>query len=74
MHLQRKKKEEKGGINIESKRSALLLEPKSGKIIYEKNAHEKFAPASVTKIMTMLLAIEAVDSGKIKLDDKITCK
>lgn len=65
-------KEEKGGINIEA-RSALLLEPKSGKVIYEKNADEKFAPASVTKIMTMLLAIEAVDSGNIKLGDKITC-
>ncbi|MBM7835901.1 D-alanyl-D-alanine carboxypeptidase family protein [Clostridium sardiniense] len=66
------KSEEEGGMKIEAK-SALLMEPKTGKIIYEKNAEEKFAPASVTKIMTMLLAIEAVDSGKIKLDDKITC-
>lgn len=54
-------------------RSALLMEPCTGKIIYEKNADEKFAPASVTKIMTMLLTIEAVDSGKITLDDKVTC-
>lgn len=54
-------------------RSALLMEPCTGKIIYEKNADEKFAPASVTKIMTMLLTIEAVDSGKIALDDKVTC-
>lgn len=54
-------------------RSALLIEPLSGKVLYEKNPDEKFAPASVTKIMTMLLAMEAVDSGKIKLDDKITC-
>jgi len=53
-------------------RSALLMEPSSGKIIYEKNSHEKFAPASVTKIMTMLLAMEAIDSGKIKLQDKMT--
>jgi len=53
-------------------RSAILMEPSSGKIIYEKNSHEKFAPASVTKIMTMLLAMEAIDSGKIKLQDKIT--
>lgn len=60
------------GINVEAK-SALLIEPFSGKVIYEKNSNEKFAPASVTKIMTMLLAMEAVDSGKIKLDDKITC-
>lgn len=54
-------------------RSALLMEPCTGKIIYDKNADEKFAPASVTKIMTMLLTIEAVDSGKIALDDKVTC-
>ncbi|WP_413228480.1 D-alanyl-D-alanine carboxypeptidase family protein [Clostridium estertheticum] len=59
------------GIVVQAK-SALLMEPTSGKIIYEKNSHEKFAPASVTKIMTMLLAMEAVDSGKIKLTDKIT--
>lgn len=60
-----------GGIEVEAK-SALLMESKSGTIVYEKNSHEKFAPASVTKIMTMLLAMEAVDSGKIKIDDKIT--
>jgi len=59
------------GIVVEAK-SALLMEPSSGKIIYEKNSHEKFAPASVTKIMTMLLAMEAIDAGKIKLQDKIT--
>ncbi|MGH4125652.1 MAG: D-alanyl-D-alanine carboxypeptidase family protein [Clostridium sp.] len=59
------------GIIVEAK-SALLMEPSSGKIIYEKNSHEKFAPASVTKIMTMLLAMEAIDAGKIKLQDKIT--
>lgn len=65
--------EEDGGMgNIDAK-SALLMEPISGKIIYEKNIDEKFAPASVTKIMTMLLAMEAIDSGKIKLDDKVTC-
>jgi D-alanyl-D-alanine carboxypeptidase (penicillin-binding protein 5/6) len=65
--------EEKGSMsNIEAK-SALLIEPISGKIIYEKNIDEKFAPASVTKIMTMLLAMEAVDSGKISLEDKVTC-
>jgi serine-type D-Ala-D-Ala carboxypeptidase (penicillin-binding protein 5/6) len=59
------------GIKVEAK-SALLMEPLSGKILYEKNSHEKFAPASVTKIMTMLLAMEAIDGGKIKLADKIT--
>ena len=60
------------GTNIEAK-SALLIEPMTGKVLYEKNSNEKFAPASVTKIMTMLLTMEAVDSGKIKLDDKVTC-
>ncbi|URZ06754.1 D-alanyl-D-alanine carboxypeptidase family protein [Clostridium felsineum] len=59
------------GINVDAK-SAILLEPSTGVVIYEKNSHEKFAPASVTKIMTMLLTMEAVDSGKIKLSDKVT--
>ncbi len=62
---------ESDGINVEAK-SALLMEPVSGKIIYEKNIHEKFAPASVTKIMTMLLTMERIDSGTIKLSDKVT--
>ena len=58
-------------LDVDAK-SALLMEVSSGKIIYEKNANEKFAPASVTKIMTMLLTMESVDSGKIKLSDKVT--
>lgn len=62
---------ENSGINVEAK-SAILMEPVSGKIIYEKGSHEKLAPASVTKIMTMLLTMEAIDSGKIKLSDKVT--
>lgn len=65
--------EAKGSMdNIEAK-SALLIEPMSGKILYEKNIDEKFAPASVTKIMTMLITMEAIDSGKINLSDKVTC-
>ncbi|EYE87759.1 D-alanyl-D-alanine carboxypeptidase [Fervidicella metallireducens AeB] len=59
------------GLDLNCK-SALLMEFSSGKIIFEKNPHEKLAPASVTKIMTMLLVMEAVDSGKIKLTDKVT--
>ena len=59
------------GLTVDA-RSALLMEPVSGKVLFEKNSHEKLAPASVTKIMTMLLAMEAVDSGKVKLHDKIT--
>lgn len=66
-----KVKAEESGLKVDAK-SALLMEPVSGKIIFEKNSHEKLAPASVTKIMTMLLAMEAVDSGKIKLGDKVT--
>lgn len=53
-------------------KSALLMEESSGKIIYEYNPHEKLSPASVTKIMTMLLTMEDVDNGKIKLTDKLT--
>jgi D-alanyl-D-alanine carboxypeptidase (penicillin-binding protein 5/6) len=53
-------------------KSAVLIENSSSKIIYEKNAHEKLPPASVTKVMTMLLTMEAVDSGRIKLSDKVT--
>ncbi len=60
------------GTNIEA-RSALLMEPISGKIVYEKNIDEQYAPASVTKIMTMLLTIERVDNGYKSLDDKVTC-
>jgi D-alanyl-D-alanine carboxypeptidase (penicillin-binding protein 5/6) len=57
-------------INISSK-SAILMDISSGQILYEKNAHDKLPPASVTKVMTMLLCVEALDSGKIKLDDKV---
>jgi len=54
-------------------KSALLIEPTTGKVLFEKNSKEKFAPASVTKIMTMLLTMEALDSGRIKFSDKIVC-
>ena len=52
--------------------SALLMEFSTGQILYEKNSHEKLPMASVTKIMTMLLAMEAVQNGKITYDDMIT--
>ncbi|WP_300349826.1 D-alanyl-D-alanine carboxypeptidase family protein [Clostridium sp.] len=58
-------------LDVEA-RSALLMEANTGKIIFEKNANEKFAPASVTKIMTMLLAMEKVDRREMKLTDQIT--
>ena len=53
-------------------KSALLMDVSTGTVLYEHNAHEKLAPASVTKIMTMLLIMEAVDSGKIALTDMVT--
>ena len=54
-------------------RSAILIEPESGKILFEKDADTLMPPASITKIMTMLLVMEAIDSGKISLDDAVTC-
>ena len=57
-------------LDISSK-SAILMDVGTGQILYEKNAHDKLPPASVTKVMTMLLICEALDSGKIKLDDKV---
>ena len=54
--------------------SALLMERETGAILMEKNAHEKLAPASVTKIMTLLLTVEAIDSGQIALDDMVTIR
>uniref|UniRef100_UPI00272EC4B5 D-alanyl-D-alanine carboxypeptidase family protein n=1 Tax=Thomasclavelia cocleata TaxID=69824 RepID=UPI00272EC4B5 len=44
-----------------------------GKVLYEHNIHEKLRPASVTKVMTILLIMEALDSGRISLDDKVPC-
>jgi D-alanyl-D-alanine carboxypeptidase (penicillin-binding protein 5/6) len=51
--------------------SAILLEVSTGKILYEKNADQKLAPASMTKIMSMLLIMEAIDDGKISMDDEV---
>jgi D-alanyl-D-alanine carboxypeptidase (penicillin-binding protein 5/6) len=53
-------------------KSALLMDIATGTVLYESNAHEPLAPASVTKVMTMLLIMEAIDSGKIRWDDTVT--
>ena len=53
-------------------KSGLLMDVTTGTILHEFNAHEKLAPASVTKVMTMLLIMEAIDSGKISWDDTVT--
>lgn len=52
--------------------SALLMEKETGTILYAKNEHAKLEPASVTKVMTLLLIAEALDSGTISLDDMVT--
>lgn len=52
-------------------KSAILLEVSTGKILYEKDADQKLAPASMTKVMSMLLIMEAVDSGKISMEDDV---
>jgi len=52
--------------------SALLMEMSTGQVIYEKEADVKRAPASVTKVMTMLLIFDALEAGKIKLEDEVT--
>lgn len=52
--------------------SAVLMDAATGTVLYEKNAHEPLAPASVTKIMTLLLVMEALDSGRISWEDTVT--
>ena len=52
---------------------AILIEQNSGKVLYNYNMHEKLRPASVTKVMTVLLIMEALDSGRISLTDKVPC-
>ena len=52
--------------------SAILVEPTTNSILYELNIHERRAPASMTKLMTMLLTMEAIDEGRVKLSDSVT--
>ena len=59
------------GLEVAGK-SAVLMDVATGTVLHEANAHEPLAPASVTKVMTMLLIMEAIDSGKIKWDDTVT--
>lgn len=53
--------------------SQVLMEASTGKILYSNNEDEKLLPASVTKIMTLLLIMEQIDSGKLSYTDKVTC-
>lgn len=52
--------------------SAVLMEKETGQVIYEKNGHERLFPASVTKVMTMLLIVEDIENGKARLTDTVT--
>ncbi len=53
-------------------KGAVLIDAATGTVLYEQNAHETLPPASVTKVMTMLLIMEAIDSGRIGWDDQVT--
>jgi D-alanyl-D-alanine carboxypeptidase (penicillin-binding protein 5/6) len=67
-----KAEEPSASIDIQAK-SAVLMEQSTGKVLFEVNSHEKLPPASVTKVMTMVLIMEAIDNGKISFDDLVTC-
>ena len=60
-----------GNVDI-SAPSALLMEASTGQVIYEKDADSKRPPASVTKVMTLLLIFDALNTGKIHLEDEVT--
>ncbi len=59
-------------LNLESA-SGILIEQSSGRVLYAHNIHEQLRPASVTKVMSILLIMEAIDSGKIALTDSVPC-
>ncbi len=59
-------------LNLESE-SAILIEQSTGQILYSHNIHEQLRPASVTKVMSILLIMNALDSGKISLNDSVPC-
>lgn len=59
-------------LNLESG-SAILIEQSTGQILYSHNIHEKLRPASVTKVMSILLIMESIANGKISLTDKVPC-
>lgn len=63
---------DKNSLNLESE-SAILIEQNSGQILYAHNIHEQLRPASVTKIMSILLIMEQIDDGKLSLSDTVSC-
>ncbi len=65
-------KAETAAVLAETAKSAILIDAGTGTVLYEKNSHEKLPPASITKIMTMLLVLEAVERGQISMGDLVT--
>lgn len=65
-----KTQEEENEI-VKDAKSAILIEASSGKVLYQKNAHERYAPASMTKIMSMILIMENIEKGKLKWTDTL---
>ncbi|MCI5687935.1 MAG: D-alanyl-D-alanine carboxypeptidase [Emergencia sp.] len=63
--------QKKANLNLDVK-AAVLIDADTGKVLYQQDAHKELPPASVTKVMTMLLAMEAVEDGKVKLTDPVT--
>lgn len=63
---------DKSSLNLESE-SAILIEQTTGQVLYGHNIHKQLRPASVTKVMSMLLIMEALDSGKIALTNEVPC-
>lgn len=63
--------EKETGMKVKAK-AAVLMDAVSGEVLFAQNAHKKLPPASVTKVMTMLLILEGCDSGKIRLSDTVT--
>ncbi|MEE1127611.1 MAG: serine hydrolase, partial [Acutalibacteraceae bacterium] len=61
-----------GNIELNAK-SAILIEQNSGKVLFEKSPDTKMPPASITKIMTLLLVMEAIEEGKFDYDSSVTC-
>ena len=53
--------------------AAYLIEASTGEVLFAKNEHEQLRPASVTKVMTLLLIMEALENGSIKMEDRVPC-
>ena len=60
------------GVEVSAK-SVILMERETGTVLYQQAEHEQREPASVTKIMTMLLVVEAIEQGQLHLEDMVTC-